>query len=281
MGYAKIPNLYKDDSVLLFRECYALEKVHGTSAHVAYRGGALQFFAGGNKHETFVALFDQGALLSAFAEIGHDPIVVYGEGYGGKCMGMKETYGSEQRFIAFEVQVGDCWLAVPQAEDVVTRLGLEFVPYICTLTDSDALDHLRDAPSEVAERRGIHGKPREGIVLRPLIEVRKNNGERIIAKHKADAFAERVHVPRSLKQAEFLHEALAIAEEWVTPMRLVHVLDKLGGEVTIQRTGEVVKAMLDDVVIEANGEIADNKGTRKAIGRRAVCLFKEYLNKTT
>ena len=43
----------------------------------------------------------------------------------------------------------------------------------------------------------------------------------------------------------------------------------------------VAKAMLDDVVIEANGEIADNKGTRKAIGRRAVCLFKEYLNKTT
>ena len=32
MGYLHIENLYKAQDILLFRECYALEKVHGTAA---------------------------------------------------------------------------------------------------------------------------------------------------------------------------------------------------------------------------------------------------------
>ncbi len=29
MGYMHIDNLYKDQTILMFRECYALEKIHG------------------------------------------------------------------------------------------------------------------------------------------------------------------------------------------------------------------------------------------------------------
>lgn len=29
MGYLKINNLYKEQTILLFKECYALEKIHG------------------------------------------------------------------------------------------------------------------------------------------------------------------------------------------------------------------------------------------------------------
>ena len=36
MGYRHIDNLYKDQRILLFRECFALEKIHGTSAHVSW-----------------------------------------------------------------------------------------------------------------------------------------------------------------------------------------------------------------------------------------------------
>ena len=35
MGYRHIDNLYKNQDILLFRECFALEKIHGTSANVA------------------------------------------------------------------------------------------------------------------------------------------------------------------------------------------------------------------------------------------------------
>ena len=38
MGYLHIENLYRPiaQSILLFREVYALEKIHGTSAHVGW-----------------------------------------------------------------------------------------------------------------------------------------------------------------------------------------------------------------------------------------------------
>ena len=45
MGYMHIDNLYKNQDVLMFREAYALEKIHGTSAHVAYGPGGLTFFS--------------------------------------------------------------------------------------------------------------------------------------------------------------------------------------------------------------------------------------------
>ena len=37
MSYMEISNLYADQSILMFKECYALEKIHGTSARLLYR----------------------------------------------------------------------------------------------------------------------------------------------------------------------------------------------------------------------------------------------------
>jgi len=86
-------------------------------------------------------------------------------------------------------RIGDSWLSVPKAEKVATDLGLEFVPYREIDATLEALDAERDAPSEVAVRRGItEPRKREGIVVRPLIEVTLNNGERVICKHKRDDF---------------------------------------------------------------------------------------------
>ncbi len=45
MSYLHIDNLYRSQDILLFRECYALEKIHGTSAHVAYHNGEVKFFS--------------------------------------------------------------------------------------------------------------------------------------------------------------------------------------------------------------------------------------------
>jgi len=58
MAYLDIDNLYKNQEILKFKECYAMEKIHGTSAHISYKDGFLSFFSGGSNHETFVALFD-------------------------------------------------------------------------------------------------------------------------------------------------------------------------------------------------------------------------------
>ncbi len=288
MGYQSIFNLYKCQDILAFKKVFALEKIHGTSASVrwqkkegALHGGHLSFFSGGAKHETFVLTFkDTTGLADKFLATGIADLTVYGEAYGGKEQGMSATYGKELKFIVFDIKVGDHWLAVPQAAALAASLGLEFVHYEEGPTDLEWLDAQRDAPSVQAKRNGIQeDKPREGIVIRPPFEVIKNNGERVMAKHKRDDFSERATPQKVVDPAKLkvLAEATAIAEEWVTLNRLQHVLQKLPPDINVEGTREVIAAMTEDVIREAKGEIVDSHDARRAIGKKAAELFKERL----
>ena len=279
MAYLHIPNLYKSQDILLFKECYASEKIHGTSAHIKWKNKKINFFSGGTNHEKFVQLFNTNNLIFKFQELGHPEIIIYGEAYGGKCQGMSKTYGTKNRFVAFEVKIGNLWLDILNAEKIVRSFDLDFVPYEKCSTDLKILNELRDKPSQQAIKCGIIETPkkREGIVLRPLIEVTKNNGERIICKHKAEDFQE-TKTPRQVnsKDLVILAEANAIAIEWVTEMRLTHVLQKFPNA-DIEDTGNIIKFMIEDIEREAEGEIITSKVARKAISRETAIMFKTRL----
>ncbi len=279
MGYLHIDNLYKNQDILMFRECYALEKIHGTSAHIKYLDGVISFFSGGESHDRFVALFDVDALDQALSLLGHSEVTVYGEAYGGRCQGMSGIYGKELRFVAFDVRVGECWVSVPDMDQIATGLGLEVVDWVKVATDVEALNAQRDRPSVQSIRNGCGDEcPREGVVLRPPIEITKSNGARVIAKHKMDAFSERATPQKVVDPAKLqvLADADAIAQEWVTPMRLAHVLDKLG-DVGIEDTRKVLSAMNEDIAREAEGEIVGSKAATRAISKRTAVLFKARL----
>lgn len=288
MGYLHINNLYKDQTILLFRECYALEKVHGTSAHIRWkRDEPLHFFSGGESHANFVALFDQVKLTEAFQKLGRDDVTVFGEAYGGKQQGMRHTYGDKLCFIAFDVKIGDTWLNVPSMADVATKIGLEVVPWYLVSTNQDVLDAERDKPSEVAVRRGItEPREREGVVLRPVVELTMSNGERVIVKHKGDNFRE-TSKPRPVVAPEklaVLTAAQAIADEWVTPERLRHVLAKIeldGKQVDMSATPTVIAAMIEDVYREGKDEIVESKEAKAAIGSATARLLKRRLSLRT
>ena len=317
MGYLHINNLYKEQTILLFKECYALEKIHGTSAHIIFNPpvtptstGRLTFFAGGESHTKFLSLFDEGKLLQAFNDLGvpsDKSVTVYGEAYGGSQQGMSHTYGPALKFIVFDVQIGNCWLNVPDAEEVTKKLGLEFVAYEkCSLvtvenkkdevgntlwgdeykivvTNLDEINKQRDACSVQSVRNGVttaedymagKGKKREGVVLRPLIEFTMNNGERVICKHKGDAFKETA-TPRPVvdpAKAQVLSDANAIANEWVTKNRLEHVLQKLPGH-NMEKMWEIIAAVQEDVLREAKGEIIESEAVKKAIGKKAASMY--------
>lgn len=291
MGYLHINNLYKDQLVLLFKECYALEKIHGTSAHLTFKyirgcsepdGWRVSYFSGGESHANFVSLFDSVALVAAVTAQGFPidkDVTVYGEAYGGSCQGMSHTYGKQLKFIVFDVQVGDMWLTVPDAEAVAKTLGLEFVDYVKVSTDLAALDAERDKPSTQAVRNGItEPKGREGVVLRPLIEVTLNNGNRVISKHKGDAHKETA-TPRKVvdpSQLKVLDDANAVANEWVTATRLQHVLDKLPGH-CMEKMRDIISAMTDDVLREGVGEIVVSEAVKKAISKKTVEMYKNHL----
>src|ERR1044072_2093204 len=99
MGYQHIKNLYADQRILEFKRCFALEKIHGTSARVSWKPlenttpdqiwNGIKFFSGGERYEKFLGLFDQSALAQKFNEKFGDQIevTVYGEAYGGSQQG--------------------------------------------------------------------------------------------------------------------------------------------------------------------------------------------------
>ena len=318
MGFMHINNLYSPhgQDILLFKEAYAMEKIHGTSAHITWKRNPsnpaqyqLVFFSGGTSYNLFVSLFDKDALVKKLTEMAFvdKDVTIYGESYGGKEQGMSETYGKTPKFIVFGVEINDSWLDVPKAEEFAKALGLEFVYYEKVSTDLKDLDAQRDAPSMQAVRNGIsmiipegadfdcpagtkiepygkfgkriaNPKKREGVVLVPLIEVKKNNGSRVICKHKGDEFRE-TKTPRPVvdpSKAQILADAEKIADEYVTNMRLLHVLDKLPGH-CIEKMRDIIFAMQEDVQREGEGEIVWSETVAKTIGKKTAVTYKDYL----
>jgi len=297
MGYMHIANLYRPEAqhVLLFKEVFALEKIHGTSTHIEFRpsDNSIRYFSGGTKHESFVKLFNETELIEKFKALSlpvDRNITVFGEGYGGKEQGMRDTYGPDLKFIAFDVKIGERWLSVQDAEKIVLDLGLEFIFYkkvSTSYTEENGvrkyveLDGERDATSAQALRNGVEGyRKREGIVIRPIAEMTLNNGDRVMAKHKRDEFRETAK-PREIlidpSKLEVLSNAQAVANEWVTNERMNHVLSKIPDH-NISKIPVIIKSMLEDVLREGAGEIVDSKEVRSAISKKTVDNYKAMLN---
>lgn len=305
MGYAHIINLYRPDGreILLFRECWALEKIHGSSAHISWNGMEVTFFSGGEKHSNFIKLFNEEELKNKFRELTTESkVTVYGEVYGGKCQGMSKTYGLELKFVAFDVLIGNHWLDIPKAESFSKSLGLDFVHYVKISTDMEAIDFERDAPSVQAIKNGIsrivtpeedplavyyppigyisNPKLREGVVLRPLIELSKNNRARIVCKHKRDEFRE-TKSPTSIVDPEkikLIEDAKTIAEEWVTLNRLKNIFSHWDpDDIKIENMAKLIAAMIEDIHREAAENAIFNKEVDKQIGKHTAQLFNKYL----
>ena len=278
MSYLHINNLYKDTTILMFKECYALEKIHGTSAHLTwkFKENRLQYSSGGENGFAFMGLFNHKFLVLKFQELfPASNVKVFGEAYGGKLLKMRQTYGEELKFVVFEVQVEDHWLNVPNAEDVTQKLGLEFVSYEKISTELSEIDNQLNIPSVQAQRNGINEpKIREGVVLRPLVELTLNNGSRVIAKHKRPEFQE-TNTPREVNQErlQIIEDADKIAEEWVTEMRLTHVLQNFESPYSKNQIKAVLAAMVDDIFREASGEIQESQEAKRSISKLTAKLF--------
>jgi len=276
----KIANLYKQKDVLLFKEGYALEKIDGTSVKINYNIGKLTFLSGCINFVLFKSLFKEQDIKEFLDK--HFPnchVEIYGEGYGGRIQKMSETYGKDIKAVFFEVVVNGKFLSVPNAEEVVKKMGLEYVFYNRIPFDMVSIDAERESESQQAIRNGCGtGKRREGIILRPLTEMRLNDDSRVIAKYKNEEWRE-TSSPRvvgDVDKLKILEEANAIAFEWVTTNRLNHVLQNFSNP-DIRDTPNILKSINEDILLEAAGEIKFSEAAAKSINKRTVELFKGYL----
>ena len=269
-----------------------MEKIHGTSAHLKWNDGNLHLYSGGESSTSFSALFNVDKIKQLFSQLSLildcKHIIVYGEAYGGKQQRNAWRYGPNLKFVAFEVFADPKWLTVPEAEKAAKYLGLEFVHYVRIPTKLELIDAERDAISEQAIRNGVTTRDgefirREGVVLRTVDEKVDRFGNRILAKHKrAEERETKTERKVDDTKVQLIKEGNAIAEEYVTEMRLCHVLQKLPPpEINdMTRTREVISAMITDVEKEAGDEIVMSEQARAAIGRATAKLLKKHLEES-
>jgi hypothetical protein len=125
-------------------------------------------------------LFTPEKMETAFPEHG---VILYGEGYGS---GIQKGAGYKPDgvdFILFDVRVGEWWLKWDDVQSIATRLDISAVPVWSEGTLFEATEAVR---SPIPSRLGQAWA--EGFVVRPMVEMRMRNGQRIIGKIKTRDF---------------------------------------------------------------------------------------------
>ena len=92
--------------------------------------------------------------------------------------------------------------------------------------------------------------------------------------------------PRSVDadRLAVMQKAEEIAAEWVTPMRLVHVMDFLASAAArgglpfshdVKDTGLVIREMQEDILRESKGELEWSKDAERAVGTATAKIYKQ------
>ncbi len=168
------------------------EKVNGTNVRVMLNDwgeghGAVTF--GGKTdaaqiHAHLVNHLNETFTVEALAAVFDSDACLYGEGCGAKIQKGGGNYYPDQRFVLFDVRIGDWWLKRDAVEDIAKALGIPAVPNIGTGTLQDMVN-LCALGGFKSEWGDFHA---EGIVARPVVELQSRSGKRIITKLKCKDF---------------------------------------------------------------------------------------------
>jgi len=170
------------------------EKVDGTNIRVMWNGKDVIFGGRSDNAQIYIKLlyklqelFMRNEPRQKFAEtFGEEEIdvVLYGEGYGAKIQKGGGNYNSDGvDFVLFDVAVNGLYLERINVEDIATKFNLKVVPIIGTGTLDKAIE---------ITKKGFKSQwgdfIAEGIVARPVAELRTRRGDRIITKVKYKDF---------------------------------------------------------------------------------------------
>ena len=112
------------------------------------------------------------------------PMTLYGEGYGAGIQKGGGNYIPDScDFILFDVMIDGWWLKQEDITDIALKLGIEEVPLVAYGSIEEAIDLVS---SGITSHFGNFQA--EGIVLKPVIELRSRAGHRIITKMKTKDF---------------------------------------------------------------------------------------------
>lgn len=202
---------YRDETVkyLRFNDWQFTEKIDGTNISVEWDGHAVSFHGRTERAQIPKHLLEylEKTFLTTDAEelfeqtYGDKNVILYGEGYGAKIQN-GGNYRSDVSFILFDVLIGDNWQEREWVEKTAKMFGIDVVPVVFVGSLEEGIDYVMEHhPSTIGTAM------MEGIVGRPMVEMRDRLGKRIIVKIKWEDFKEFA----KMKEAKNTNEQTSIS----------------------------------------------------------------------
>lgn len=196
---------YRDETVkyLRFNDWQFTEKIDGTNISVEWDGHAVSFHGRTERAQIPKHLLEylEKTFLTTEAEelfeqtYGDKNVILYGEGYGAKIQN-GGNYRSDVSFILFDVLIGDNWQEREWVEKTAKMFGIDAVPVVFVGSLEEGVDYVMEHhPSTIGTAM------MEGVVGRPMIEMRDRLGKRIIIKIKWEDFKEFAKIIKKAKSA--------------------------------------------------------------------------------
>ena len=195
MGSKKlIENVFQDEAIAYLKNCLwcCTEKVDGTNIGIYWDGHGITFQGRTEKSEIPKALLQKlnglfgGDVNEELFEqkFGSTHVILYGEGYGGDIQ-KKKHYREDCSFILFDVYLpeSDLWLKRDAIEDIAYMFNIDAVPIVMTGTLQEAVGYVKRKPKSI-----IADTDMEGLVCKPIIEMRDRQNQRIVIKVKVKDF---------------------------------------------------------------------------------------------
>jgi hypothetical protein len=213
---------------------------------------------------------------------------LFGE-WAGKGIQKGIDYG-ERNFYAFGLMLPSGTLVDHDALALACMiLGVKMVPLLYWdkgLPPIETLNEWREGTSLIATTQ------REGICITQDPPAKDGWGHYLIGKFKAAAFAENARVQKPLRELPDMTNLANFVNDYATPMRLQHVLDQVADGVDpetgdaipldpldVRLTGDVLRAMYNDVVREAGAEYeALSDEDKKMLGKVLSSATKKLLD---
>lgn len=200
--YSKIQSIFKRDEkthkfiegrwslpefeYLQNNEWVFTEKIDGTNIRIIWDNWDVSFKGRTDKAQIYEPLFaklKEIFIPEKLTPIFDGPVCLYGEGYGARIQKGGGNYRSDVGFILFDVKVGNWWLKREDLEGVAEQLEIPIVPIIGYGTLHEAILAIK---SKVTSTFGDFLA--EGLVLKPKVELKARNLQRIMTKVKHKDF---------------------------------------------------------------------------------------------
>lgn len=185
-----MPDVFRDPTVKFLKDntWEWTEKVDGMNIGVVWDGYKVSFQGRTENSQLPMRLLDKLNELFGTQEaeqvfeeqFGEKNVVLFGEGYGSKIQGRGSKYIPDGvGFILFDLWINGNYQTRENVELAAKMFGVPVVPVVGHGTIDQAIEYVKGNP-----KSKLGDLPMEGVVCRPLTELRDRCGNRVITKIK-------------------------------------------------------------------------------------------------